>query len=102
MTPQTLQQLRAYNVTPDKRRKLEFFFYTDMVEKAAALAEDLAKRGYEVEHRPSASDEKIQIITGWTAEILMTEDNVLDWTKEMCALGFARDCDFDGWGTNAE
>jgi regulator of RNase E activity RraB len=101
MTPQTLQQLRTYKVTPDKRRKLEFFFYTDTVEKAAALSAELAKKDYEVKHRPSDSNAKVQIITGWTSEILMSENVVLDWTKEMCTLGFTHDCDFDGWGTNA-
>lgn len=64
LTPQTLQQLRTYNITPGKRRKLEFFFYTNTVEKAAALAAELMNKNYEVEHRPSASNTKIQIITG--------------------------------------
>ncbi len=102
LTPQTLQQLRTYDVTPEKRQKLEFFFYTDTVEKAAALAEELKNKNYEVEHRPSASNAKVQIVTGWTAEIAMSDNTVLDWTREMCTLGFAHDCDFDGWGTNAE
>jgi len=102
MTPQTLQHLRAYNVTPEKRRKLEFFFYTNTVEKAAALAAELKSKKYEVEHGPSASNGKVQIITGWTAEITMSDNTVLEWTREMCTLGFTHDCDFDGWGTNAE
>jgi regulator of RNase E activity RraB len=102
LTPQTLQQLRKYNVTPEKRRKLEFFFYTNTVEKAAALAAELMNKNYQVEHGPSASNAKIQIITGWTAEITMSDDAVLDWTRKMCSLGFTHDCDFDGWGTHAE
>lgn len=102
LTPQTLQQLRTYNVTPEKQRKLEFFFYTDTAEKAAALTVALGNKSYEVEHGPSASNPKIQIIRGWTAEITMSDNAVLDWTKEMCTIGFAHDCDFDGWGTNAE
>ncbi len=102
LTPQTLRQLRTYNVTREKRRKLEFFFYTNTVEKAAALAAELLSKNYEVNHRPSTSNAKVQIITGWTEEITMSDNTVLDWTKEMCALGFAHDCDFDGWGTNAE
>jgi hypothetical protein len=102
LTPQTLQQLRTYNVTAEKRRKLEFFFYTDTVEKAAALAAELKKKSYDVEHRPSASNAKVQIVTGWTTEITMSDNAVLDWTREMCTLGFTHDCDFDGWGTNAE
>lgn len=102
LTPQTLHQLRGYNVTADKRRRLEFFFYTDTAEKAAALAAELAKKNYEVEHGPSASDAKVQVIKGWTSEILMSNAAVLDWTNEMCTVGFAHDCEFDGWGTNAE
>jgi regulator of RNase E activity RraB len=102
LTPQTLQQLRTYNVTPEKRRKLEFFFYTNTVEKAAALAAELTNKNYEVEHRPSASNAKIQIVTGWTIEVTMSDKTVLDWTRDMCNLGFTHDCDFDGWGTNAD
>ena len=102
MTPQTLQQLRNYNIAPENRRQLEFFFYTNTVEKAVALAAELKDRNYEVDHRPSASDAKVQLITGWTTEITMSDTAVLDWTREMCTLGFKHDCDFDGWGTNAE
>src|SRR6267154_665558 len=80
LTPQTLRQLRTYNVTPEKRRKLEYFFYTDTVEKAAALAAELTNKNYEVEHRPSASNAKIQIVTGWTIEVTMSDKTVLDWT----------------------
>jgi hypothetical protein len=40
MTPQTLQQLRRYNVALENRRQLEFFFYTNALEKAVALAAD--------------------------------------------------------------
>jgi regulator of RNase E activity RraB len=102
MTPQTLHQLRGYGVTPDKRRRLEFFFYTNTIDKAAALAAELTKQKYDVEYGPSASDAKIQVIKGWTPQILMSDAAVLAWTKEMCTVGFGRDCDFDGWGTNAE
>jgi len=102
MTPQTLGHLRTYNVTPEKRQKLEYFFYTDTVEKAAALAAELKNKNYEVEHGPSASDTKVQVVKGWTVEIAMNDAAVLDWTREMCVLGFKHDCDFDGWGTNAE
>jgi regulator of RNase E activity RraB len=102
LTPQTLRQLRTCNVTPEKRRKLEYFFYTDTVEKAVALAAELKNKNYEVEHGPSVSDAKVQIITGWTVEMTMSDDTVLDWTEKMCTLGFKYDCGFDGWGTVAE
>jgi len=83
-------------------RRLEFFFYTDTVEKAVALAAELKNKDYEVDHGPSVSNAKVQLITGWTAEIAMSDTAVLDWTREMCTLGFKHDCDFDGWGANAE
>jgi hypothetical protein len=102
MTPQTLQQLRKYNVTPEKRLQLEFFFYTNTVENAVALAAELKNRNYKVNYGPSVSNEKVQLITGLSAEIIMSDAAVLDWTREMCTLGFKHDCDFDGWGTNAE
>jgi hypothetical protein len=102
MTPVTLGQLRSYDITPDKERKLEFFFYTDSAEKASSLAAELRERNYEVECGPSASDAKIQLVTGWTTALSMSDEAVLGWTKEMCTVGFAHDCDFDGWGTNAE
>ena len=100
MTPQTLRQLRTYGVTPERRRRLDFFFYTDTVEKAAALAAALKHRNYEVDYRRSASDAKVQLITGLTTEMTMSDATVLDWTREMCTLGFRHDCDFDGWETD--
>jgi len=100
MTPQTLGQLRAYDVTPEQRRRLEFFFYTDTLEKAAALAAELKDRAYEVDCRPSASNAEVQLITGSTSEMTMSDATVLNWTREMCILGFKHDCNFDGWETN--
>lgn len=102
MTPQTLAQLRKYNVTPEKTLKLEFFFYTNATSKAASLTEALTKMQYEVEHGPSASDKKLQVITGWSAAIPMQDNVVLGWSKQMCEVGFEHDCEFDGWGTNPE
>jgi hypothetical protein len=99
MTPMTLQQLRKIGVTPDRELKLEYFFYTDSSQKAALLADNLKLRGYEVEQGPSASDKTTQIITGWTVKMTMEDRVVLDWTRDMCELGFSHDCDFDGWGT---
>ena len=99
MTPMTLAQLRKLDVTAETELKLEYFFYTDSTDKAELLAGDLKAKGYSAEHGPSASDKKVQIITGWTSKMPMGEKIVAAWTQEMCELGFAHDCDFDGWGT---
>ena len=101
MTPQTLAHLRMYDVSPDHRLKLEFFFYTDAPSKAASLAGALGNMQYEVRYGASASKKKnLQTITGWSGPIGMQDTVVLDWTRQMCELGFEHDCEFDGWGTN--
>jgi regulator of RNase E activity RraB len=98
-TPQTLEQLRKYGVTDDTELKLEFFFYTNEEAKASELAAVLMKKGYSVRHMPAAHDETLQVITGWTEKMKMTDAVVVAWTREMCELGYASDCNFDGWGT---
>jgi hypothetical protein len=100
MSPMTLEQLRKYGVTDQTELKLEYFFYTNSESKAAKLADVLKKKGYSVEHGPSASDKKVQVVTGWTEKMKMSEAVVVAWTEEMTDRGFAADCDFDGWGTN--
>lgn len=100
MTPQTVAQLRGLNVTPETQLKLEFFFYTNSPDKAAALSAVLSGMEYDVQHGPSPSDKRLQVVTGWTDKMPMHDATVLAWTKEMCEVGFQHDCEFDGWGTN--
>ena len=40
-----------------------------------------AKAKYEVESKPSAHDARLILITGWTAPIQMTENDVVSWTS---------------------
>lgn len=102
LSPQTVAQLREHGVTDNTKLKLEYFFYTDLPEKASTLAKSLENLGYSVEYGESVNDKKIQIITGWTVPITMETGIVLEWTEHMCKLGYEYDCDFDGWGTNPE
>ncbi len=102
MTPQTMEQLRRYGVDDSKTLKLEYFFFTDAEKKAEGLAEQLSVKGYTCDFGQSASDESLQVITGWTSPMQMSLDCVLDWTKLMCELATEFDCEFDGWGTNPE
>ncbi len=102
MSPQTVEQLRGYGVTEDKLLRLEYFFYTDSPEKAEALNSQLSSLGYSSEFGTSAGDDRIQIVTGWSTPIAMATNSVLNWTEQMCKLGFEHDCEFDGWGTNPE
>jgi len=100
MAPQTMGQLRKYGVTDETQLKLEFFFYTNSESKASELAKALKEKGYSVQTKPAPQDKKFQLITGWTEKVKMTDAVVIAWTREMCELGYANDCDFDGWGTN--
>ena len=102
MTPMTLSQLADLGVTPDRKLKLEFFFYTNAEAKARALQKYLLSLGYEVETDVSASDRKQRVITGWTVPMSMSVDVVAAWTRQMCDKGLEHDCEFDGWGTTPE
>ena len=102
MTPQVLEQLRKLNVSADKELKLEYFFYTNTAEKAGQLATEIGKMNYSVEHGVSAGDKKLFIVTGWTTKMKMADEAVVQWTKQMCELGYKFDCEFDGWGTDPE
>jgi hypothetical protein len=100
MTPQTVAQLRKYGVTDASQLKLEYFFYTNTKEKAAALTQKLADIGYAGSYDHSVSDKKQFVVTGWTSRMKMDDQTVLDWTSRMCDVGREHDCEFDGWGTN--
>jgi len=100
MAPQTMAQLRKYGVTDQSQLKLEYFFYTNTKEKAAALAQKLGELGYAGRFDHSASDKKQFVVTGWTTLMNMDNQTVIDWTSRMCDEGREHDCEFDGWGTN--
>lgn len=102
LAPQTLKQLREYGVTNDKALKLEFFFYSNTIDKVQELSDELRRMSYEVQFGQSQGDKKLFISTGWTARMKMDDGTVSSWTKEMCALGYKFDCEFDGWGTTPE
>ena len=99
MAPMTLEQLHKVGVTSATKLKLEFFFYTDTKAKAAALSALLKDRGYDAEHRAAASGIDPFVVTGWTDAMVMSDDIVSEWTREMYEAGFRYDCEFDGWGT---
>ena len=83
-------------------RSLEFFFYTNTMEKAKLLAEELQKKEYSVAYRKSGYNKKQFVITGWTRKISIEDSALAGWAKEMCELGYKYDCEFDGWGTDID
>ena len=100
VSPETIAQLREHGVTDDTELRLEFFFYTNLESNAAKLESALKQLGYDVESGESAADDGTFIVTGWTIPIKMDESSVVQWTDDMCRVGYTHDCDFDGWGTN--
>ncbi len=100
MTPQTMSQLREHGVTDSSELRLEFFFYTDEQSKADDLLTAVKSLEYSAEAGLSAGDDGLYLVTGWTTKIKMSTEEVLNWTKSMCKLGYEHDCEFDGWGTN--
>ena len=100
MTPQTLEQLRKIDVNADKELKLEFFFYTNSLDKAAQLSAELKKLNYASDHGLAAGSKTEYLVNGWTTKMKMADEVVKNWTKQMCEIGYKYDCDFDGWGTD--
>jgi hypothetical protein len=98
-TPATLGVLRENGVDENAKLRIEYFFYSNSADKAAALADSLRSMGYTSEAGPSAHDKKVYLINGWTRPLAMKETELLSWTETMCRLGLSYDCEFDGWGT---
>ena len=48
LAPETLNQLKNYGVTDDSELKLEFFFYSKLLDNAEKLADELKKLNYMV------------------------------------------------------
>lgn len=100
MSPLTLAELRKHGVPEAEARRLEFFFYTNSSEKAAALTGALRGIGYEADARGAAKNKREFVVTGWTTPMQMSDAVVAPWAERMCRLGFEHDAEFDGWGTN--
>ena len=102
MTPKTLMQLREIDVDENMELKLEYFFYTNNLEKAQNLAAELVALHYSVDFGKSGSDKNLFVITGWSTRMQMSNEAVGLWTSQMCQLGYKYDCEFDGWGTSPD
>ena len=95
----TLTELRKYGVSADSEHKVEFFFYTNTLDKAKALASALEPTNADVYFGPAAGDDTQFVVTGWSAPIKMDNATVTAWSEKMTRLGYEFDCEFDGWGT---
>lgn len=102
MAPETLKQLRDIGVDEDKELKLEFFFYSNSLDKVGKLSDELKKLGYDLGFGPSSGDKKLFVSTGWTTKMRMDNLTVKAWAHDMCEVAYKFDCEFDGWGTTPD
>lgn len=95
--PETIAALRQYGLTPDSHRRIEYFFYTNSIEKARSLSTELKALDYSSNCGDSPTKNEYSII-GWTTPIRIDERTMFEWISQMCDLGAKHDCEFDGWG----
>lgn len=98
-TPILLDMVRNASDDVSGEVVLEFFFYTNEMEKAEGLREALLKFGYEVHISEVPKSALKYSVTGQTIPLPDEDDVVLNWSKKMNELGYIHDCQFDGWGT---
>ncbi len=58
--------------------------------------------GYETDFKESGDDKKIRIVARATVPVMMATEKVLEWTENMCNVGYKHDCEFDGWGLSPQ
>jgi len=90
-------QLRKNNVISTTKYKVEYFFYSNTLEKVQNLGKELRKMDYEVKTGESSGG-NLYIAKGLTTEMLMDDLVIRTWTSKMIEIGYKNDCEFDGWG----
>ncbi len=99
-TSHALALLGKLSQSNQAKKEVEFFFYTNTIKKAEQLVLLLKNQGYEV-FKPSRTLDKIGV-SGNTGPISLKEQDFLEWAEKMSDLGYACDCEFDGWGVGQE
>ena len=96
-----LKLLKKYFKNVEGNRQMEFFFYSKTMENAESLSADLRKLDYEI-YGINKSENDLFSIIGLTTPMSLEEAELDQWIKRMNELGFANDCEFDGWGALSE
>ncbi len=92
-----LVSLRDSAVEEEDELKIDYFFYTDTLEKSQILAKEIQKLDYTVHHGAAPNHKNLFVITGRTAEMKMMHEILRKWVAEMCELGRKHDCHFENW-----
>lgn len=94
---ESLVSLRDAAVEEDHEFKIDYFFYSDTLEKAQRLEDEIKKIGYIVNFGPAQQDKNLFVISGRTKKIKMMHESLSKWVSEMCELGYKNDCNFENW-----
>lgn len=94
---ESLVGLRDVGVEEEDELKIDYFFYTDTLEKSEKLEEEIQKLGYVVNRGTASHDKSLFVISGRTTEMKMMHETLKEWITSMCGLGYKYDCSFDSW-----
>lgn len=94
---ESLVGLRDSGIEEEDQRMIDYFFYTDTLEKAQGLEEEIRKLGYIVNHGIASHNKNLFVVSGRTTPIKMMHESLSRWIAEMCQMGYKLDCGFDRW-----
>ncbi|WP_125720110.1 ribonuclease E inhibitor RraB [Flavobacterium ustbae] len=94
---ESLVTLRDAAVEEEDELKIDYFFYTNTLEKAQNLEKEIQKKHYIVNHAIASHDKQLFVISGRTTAIKMMHETLSKWAGEMCELGYQYDCSFENW-----
>ncbi|WP_428231882.1 ribonuclease E inhibitor RraB [Flavobacterium sp.] len=94
---ESLVKLRDASVEEEDELKIDYFFYTDTLEKSQKMEEEIQKLGYIVNHGTASHDKSLFVISGRTTEMKMMHETLKEWIADMCEMGYKYDCSFDSW-----
>lgn len=97
LATESLVGLRDASVEEEDELKIDYFFYSNTLEKAENLEKEMQKLNYIVNHGPALQDKNLFVISGRSKKIKMMHESLSKWVSDMCELGYMHDCNFDNW-----
>lgn len=97
LATESLVSLRDAEVEEEDELKIDYFFYSDSLQKAEALEMEMQNIGYTVNYGITPNDKSSFIISGRTTEVRMMHESLSKWVAEMCEVGYKHDCNFESW-----
>lgn len=97
-----VQRLTELGVREGQTILLDFSFYAIDLPNLKLLEQTLQEMNYtELQIKNSSHNQtEFYLLRGKTTPIEFGENSINEWVKDMIAIGFKYDCEFDGWGTN--